>query len=244
MWKSNLLVSNFHTHPPGIRNHRFTKINKRTSNENHQRDPFQKSSNYIYIIHIYTSSPQKKATARCCMLTNKTFPLKKKKIPSTTKPPFFSNTQNSGFETPNSTSLETWGGAMHKVSMSLPGWITPNLLRRIVTQVARWQGGSDWRIITVTRTCQEVPLDGAPPYTKPWRKFGHLGRRTTRSLGDLLTMSIHHLLTGMILQVGIQCFKHTKNWYKDTRNGRFDFDLCLHSDLATRCWYVHQMFNT
>ena len=80
MWKSNLLVSNFHTHPPGIRNHRFTKINKRTSNENHQRDPFQKSSNYIYIIHIYIPHPPKKKQLQgvVCWQTRH-FPLKKKK---------------------------------------------------------------------------------------------------------------------------------------------------------------------
>lgn len=87
MWKSNSLVSNFHTHPPGIRNHRFTKLNKRTSNENHQRDPFQKSSNYIYIF-IYIIPP-KKNNCKVWYFDNKTFPLLIKIPSTTTKPPFF-----------------------------------------------------------------------------------------------------------------------------------------------------------
>ena len=165
MWKSNLLVSNFHTHPPGIRNHRFTKLNKRTSNENHQREPFQKSSNYIYIYtyiyiwpYIYILSPPKQNNCKALYFDNKTFPLLIK-IPSTTKPPIFSN-KIPGLKTPPHLS-----GDMRRCDAQ-GVHVTSRLnhtqpLRRIVTQVERVARWKDWRIITglvVSKCCwMELP---------------------------------------------------------------------------------------
>ena len=40
---------------------------------------------------------------------------------------------------------------------------------------------------------------GSPPFIS--HEFRPFGKGTTRSLGDLLTMVINHLLTGVILQV-------------------------------------------
>ena len=50
-----------------------------------------------------------------------------------------------------------------------------------------------WRIIPVSKWLVTIIY-------KPFRPFG---RGITRSLGDLLTMVINHLLNGMILQVGL-----------------------------------------
>ena len=185
---------------------------------------------YIYIIYIYILSPPKKSNCKVLYFDNKTFPLLIKIPTTTTKPPIFSNTQHIPGFPPQTPPL--WRHVAVRCTRYPCHFQAESHLTFYgsVTQVERWK---DWRILTglVVSKC---PWMEPPSLKKPWRK-GHLG---------LLTISIHHLLTGMILQVGIQCFKHTKNWYKDTRNGRFDFDLCLHSDLATRCWYVHHMLNT
>ena len=66
-------------------------------------------------------------------------------------------------------------------------------------------GSHTWRIIPVIRK---------------WWKYHHLyaikkpfGRGTTRSLGDLITMVINHLLTGMILQ--LLSMKDSLGFHKD-----------------------------
>ena len=71
--------------------------------------------------------------------------------------------------------------------MARPPTSWPSGPRTTKKQRDTWKGMADaWRII---------------PIYKPFRPFVIVRGPTTRSLGDLLTMVINHLLTGMILQV-------------------------------------------
>ena len=67
-----------------------------------------------------------------------------------------------------------------------------------------------WKMIPTINPVNEWLV--APIY-KPFRR--PFGRGTTRSLGDLITMEINHLLTGMILQVGsmYEIFPYMNGWF-------------------------------